>query len=106
MILASLPGHKSFAEKSYRRRQIRDCALSNGIIELILNEQQTELLRPLIRQAASQRNNVLLLATAAPTIVDGKSAWRFEVVLVPCCNAAKVIKAIRSVEEPQKADVY
>lgn len=76
--------------------------MNDGIIEFHLTAEQTEIVAPLIRQAASQHNNVLLLATAAPTIVAGQSVWRLQVVNIPACKVGKVIKSIRSVEEPVK----
>ena len=65
------------------------------IIEIRLTDQQIEIVGPLVRDAVSNRQNVLFIATAAPDLGN----WRFQVTTVSFKTGQKLLKLIRADQE-------
>jgi hypothetical protein len=73
------------------------------IIELRLTPDQAEQLAPLVRTAASRRENVLFFSTAAPYIDDGQARWRLQAASVSFRTGQKILKLIALDTEPPSA---
>jgi hypothetical protein len=68
--------------------------LQKHIIELQLTPDQTGQLAPLVREAVEDNQHALFAACAIPTIENGETVWKLQVVRIRQKVSAKIRKLL------------
>jgi hypothetical protein len=69
--------------------------VNDRIVELKLNREQTDVIGPLVREATSNRLNVLFVSSFAPDIEAGQPVWRWQIKMIKSTAARRVLKVIK-----------
>jgi AAA domain len=70
----------------------------SDIIELVLSPEQTDQIAPIVRAHVEHGRNCIFLATCAPTFVDCKCVWRFQICTVNRVTGSRIARLVRTEE--------